>query len=183
LTNGVDVSGTIQAGDLDLFRFTACRGDRVTLRMDALTQTNYFNPWLRLYNPSGILVADSGAGSFAPTATFTLAVTNSGAFIVLAGDSLYGDGGGSGSYKLTSNGLSDGLKLCVPVIQGTNAIISGIGGGSNETYVLFTHTNLSPQAALWTPIRTNQFDSFGVFTFTNLYSPADWQRYFRLRTP
>jgi hypothetical protein len=183
LTNGVDVLGTIQPGDLDLFRFTACRGDLVMLRMDALTQTNYFNPWIRLYNPGGILVADSGSGSFAATATIALIVTNAGAFTVVLGDSAYSNEGGSGTYKLTSNGLSDELKLCLPLIAGTNVTLAGIGGGSNATYVLLTHTNVTTPLAFWTPMRTNQFDSFGVFGFTNLYNPAEQQRYFRLRTP
>jgi cysteine synthase len=182
LTNGVDNFGALQVGDLDLYRFTACRGDIVTLQMDALTPTNYFNPWVRLYNPSGVLIGDSGGGSFAATGTVTVRVTNSGPFIVLLGDSAYGGVDGSGTYKLTSNGLSDGLKMCFPIISGTNVTLSAVGGGSNATYVLFTETNVTASAAVWTPVRTNQFDNFGVFSWTNSYDKAA-QRYYRLRSP
>jgi hypothetical protein len=53
---------------------------------------------------------------------------------------------------------------------------------SNVTFVLYTHTNLAPLAS-WSPILTNQFDQFGVFTYTNLFNPAELQRYFRLVLP
>src|SRR6185369_5223487 len=147
----------------------------------ALTQTNYFNPWLRLYNPSGILVADSGSGSSVATATIALAVTNAGAFTVVLADSAYGNEAGSGDYKLTSNGLSDEFRMCRPVIAGTNVTLAAIGGPTNATYVLFTHTNLATLPALWTPLRTNQFDAYGVFAFTNRYNTAEDQRFFHLR--
>ena len=151
--------------------------------MDALTQTNYFNPWLRLYGPSGVLIADSGSGNSAVSRTIALNVTNAGTFLLLVSDSAYGDVAGSGAYKLTSNGLSDGFKLCSPIIAGTNATLAAVGGNANATCVLFTHTTLATPPAAWTPIRTNQFDSFGVASFTNSFSKAESARFFRLRSP
>ena len=183
LTNGVAALGTIQVGELDLWRFTSCRGDYVAMQITALTQTNYFNPWLRLYGPDGVLIGDSGGGSTSATATLALTVTNAGAFTVLISDGNYGAFGGSGAYQLTSNGLGDGPRLCIPAISGTNGNLSGVGGASNATFVLFTHTNVSDPFALWTPIQTNHFDSYGLFTDTNLFNPADPRRFFRLRTP
>ena len=155
----------------------------MAMQITALTQTNYFNPWLRLYGPDGVLIGDSGGGSTSATATFALTVTNAGAFTVLISDGNYGAFGGSSAYQLTSNGLGDGPRLCIPAISGTNGNLSGVGGASNATFVLFTHTNVSDPFALWTPIQTNHFDSYGLFTDTNLFNPADPRRFFRLRTP
>ena len=180
LVSGVDALGTIQVGDLDLWRFTACPGDHVTLQLNELTTTNNFYPWLRLYGPNGVLIGDGGGGSFATSEQLTLTVTNGGTFTVLVSDTAYGNVGGTGTYRLTSNGLSDGLKECLPIISGTNVYLAEVGGGSNVTFVLFTQTNVSAPFALWTPLRTNQFDSFGVFNYTNLFNPAEPQRYFRL---
>jgi len=183
LTSGVEALGTIQVGDLDLWRFVACRGDYIDLRIDQLSQTNYFNPWLRLYNPGGILIADSGSGNANVAEELALTATNSGVFTILVSDTGYGGFGGSGTYRLSSNGLFDGLRACLPIISGTNVSLGGVGGISNATYVLFTHTNVSTPLAQWMPIRTNQFDANGVFSYTNLYNPAEKQRYFRLRSP
>jgi len=36
---------------------------------------------------------------------------------------------------------------------------------------------------MWTPILTNRFDQFGIFAYTNLFNPAERERYFRLSIP
>jgi hypothetical protein len=185
LTNGVNPLGTIQLGDLDLWRFTACQGDSITVEVDRLSNTNVFNPWLRIYDPNGVLIADSGAGGGNVVEVLSLTATNSGTFTVLVSDSNFDALGfnGTGTYRLISNGLSDGLKLCNPAVSGTNVALAGVGGVSDTTVVLLTHTNVNTPFGQWTPIRTNQFDSFGMFNYTNSFNPAELQRYFRLRTP
>jgi cysteine synthase len=183
LTNGLAALGTIQTGELDLYRFTACKGDILSLQATNITSTNFFNPWLRLYGPSGTLVADSGSGSSTPTATITVQATNSGAYILVVSDASYGTFAGSGTYELTSNGLYDGLKLCTPGILGTNVNVSVVGGISNATYILFTQTNVDTPVPSWIPIRTNQLDFFGAFTYTNVSGAADPSRFFLLRAP
>src|SRR5437667_222397 len=60
LASGSNYDGTIQLGDLDLWSFAASAGDRVVVRVGAFTTTNNFNPWLRIYGPNGVLIADSG---------------------------------------------------------------------------------------------------------------------------
>jgi hypothetical protein len=78
------------------------------------------------------------------------------------------------------NGLSEGLKLCIPIVSGTNVNLRGLGGITNATFILFTHTNITtPLARKWTPILTNQFRQFGAFSRTNLFNPAERQRYYR----
>ena len=91
--------------------------------------------------------------------------------------------GGDGGYQLAVNGLSDGFKTCMPVIAGVNLNVGGVGGPPGTNGVLFTTTNLTTAIAHWTPIRTNQFDQFGVFEYTNGYNSAEPQRYFRLSYP
>ena len=58
--------------------------------------------------------------------------------------------------------------------------LGGVGGVANATYARFTQTNVATPAVSWTPIRTNQFDSLGVFQYTNVYNPTERQRYFLL---
>ena len=91
--------------------------------------------------------------------------------------------GASGTYRLTSTGVTPGVKLSPQIFSGTNVSLAGSGGGSNVTFVLSTATNVALPAALWTPILTNQFDASGAFVISNLYNPAQPARYFRLSLP
>src|SRR5262249_51920847 len=100
LANGGAHNGTIQIGDLDLWSFTASAGDRVVLRIGELTNTSYFNPWLRVYGPNGLLIGDTGAGSYETAVEVALTATNSGTFTVLVTDSTYGRNDGTGAYRL-----------------------------------------------------------------------------------
>jgi hypothetical protein len=61
--------------------------------------------------------------------------------------------------------------------------MAGIGGVSNATFILFTHTNVATPLAQWTPILTNQFDQYGVFNRSNVSGRYEPQRYFRLLAP
>ena len=171
--------GTIDTGDLDVYYFTACIGDGLVIRMDESTSGSTLTPWLRLYGRNGVLLASvSGAA----TAQLSVVTTNNGTFTLVAGD---GNGAlsGTGGYQLTVNGLSAGLKLCDPVISGTNANLSGVGGTLNTVFQLYTATNITTPIALWTPVVTNQFDFYGTFAYTNLFNPAEPARYFRLLEP
>jgi hypothetical protein len=173
-------NGTITLGDLDAFTFTACSGEWIYLRADELSQTNLFDPWIRLYGPTGILIASSFG---ATSAEVSKVATNTGSYLVVIANSDYNSNLGSGTYALTVNGLTDSLRLCAPVISGTNANVSGVGGTPGTTFILFTHTNLADSFVQWTPILTNQFDTFGVFTKSNSFSRAELARFFRLLLP
>ena len=177
---GADSLGTIQLGDLDQWRFTACKGEAINLQVNELTTTNAFNPWLRLYGPNGMLIGDSGVNSSLAVAQVAVAATNGGTFTVIVTDSAFGGFDGTGTYRLSSNGLSDGLKLCFPTFPGTNVALAEVGGVPGATFVLFTQTNIAAAVALWTPIYTNQFDSFGVGSETNAFNRTERQRYFHL---
>src|SRR5438067_2253171 len=60
LTSGGNYDGTILVNQTNTWSFTAATGDRVVVRIGRLTDTNSFNPWLRIYNPNGVLIGDSG---------------------------------------------------------------------------------------------------------------------------
>src|ERR1035441_3908055 len=91
LAHGGNYDGTIQVGDLDLWSFTANAGDRIVLRGAALTSTNNFEPWLRIYNPAGVLIADSGINDGGLLVEeLALTATNGGTYTVLMADSDYG---------------------------------------------------------------------------------------------
>ena len=176
LIAGIDPEGVISFGDLDVYAFTICKGEHINLRLDELIDQGTFFPWLRLYGPDGALL-QSLSGS--ATAQINLIATNSGTFIAVVSD---GNGAlsGIGTYRLTSNGLLAGLRLCPPIISGANVNLGGVGGVSNATYILYTHTDVVAPAASWAPIRTNQFDPFGTFHYTNVFNPSGAARHFYL---
>jgi hypothetical protein len=182
LTGANIYNGTITIGDLDLWEFTICAGETIDVRADEITQTNSFAPWVRLYGPNGLLLGSSFGAAFGEV---VVKATNSGTFLAVIGNNDYYNNAGSGTYQLTANGLSDEMRLCNPIIAGTNVNLGGVGGPSNATCVVYTHTNVAASFTSWAPIRTNVFDSFGVFniTLTNLYNPPEPKRFFRFVLP
>lgn len=170
-------NGNLPVGEMDLWTFTICPGERIAVRVDEITQTNNFAPWFRLYGPNGVLIGSTFGATFAQLA---LTTTNSGSFLLAIANNDYYNNAGSGTYQMTVNGLSDGFKLCIPVVAGTTVGLGGVGGISNATFILFTHTNVATPLASWLPILTNQFDQYGAFRRTNAFDRAEPERYYRL---
>ena len=179
MTGNATYAGTITLGAQDMFTFTACTGDSINLGL----KTTNFDGNLELFGSNGALLK-SAASSTSLSIAYT--VTNCGNFSVLV--SAYyapgysGGAQGTGTYGLTANGLIYAFKICSPVITGTVLNVSGVGGTSGTNAILSTTTNIA-NPALWTPIRTNAFDQFGVFEYTNGFNPAEPQRFFRLSHP
>jgi hypothetical protein len=155
------------------YTFAANTGDNIVLRLG----TTGFDGDLNLYGPNGALLKTAAAGT---DAVIDYTATNCGTFAARV--SSYSSGG-IGTYGLAANGLSDGLKLCLPVIKGDTLAGNGIGGGPGATFILYSATNLGAAFALWTPVVTNQFGRFGVFSYTNGYNPALQQQYLRVVVP
>ena len=171
--------GTIDIGDMDAWTFTVCAGDIISINVTELVSGSALTPWLRLYGRDGILLKTLFGAS---TAQFTNYVAPaSGTYTVVVTDTSAG-WAGTGTYRLTVNGLSDGLKLCTPSVSGTNVAIVGIGGLPGEPFTLLSSTNVAAPLGLWTAF-TNQFDQFGVLNITNAVNPGEPQRFFLLRTP
>jgi len=66
-------------------------------------------------------------------------------------------------------------------LSGGNLTLIGSGGTSNGTYYVLTSTNLMLPLAQWTPIVTNQFDTNGNFTVTNLVYTNAPRRFYLLQ--
>jgi hypothetical protein len=173
MTGSGSYVGTIELGDEDPWAFTACKGDVIRLGLN----TTNFNGKLQLYGPNGALLATAQDST---ALSITYGATNCGTFTVLV--SSFGLGG-TGTYGLTANELSDEFKICRPIILGSSITVNGVGVVSNTVAVLYSTTNLDTHFALWSPINTNRFDSFRVFTYTNVYNPSQLQQYFRLFLP
>jgi trimeric autotransporter adhesin len=172
-------AGTLDVGELDVYYFTACVGDSLLLQMDESVNGSSLTPWLRLYGRDGALIRSAFG---AATAQISVQATNAGVFILVAADGTSGFSG-SGTYQLTANGLSAALKLCTPILAGTNVNLAGVGGPVSATFVLVTQTNVATPLNQWTRLATNQFDQFGVFTQTNVSKRSDVQRFFHLIGP
>ena len=93
------------------------------------------------------------------------------------------DYGGSGAYRLTVNGLSHDLRLCVPRVSGTNVTLSGVGGETGTDFVVLTSPLVEAPLSSWTPLFTNQFDFYGAFLRSNAYPRTEPKRFFILKGP
>ncbi len=177
ITAGVTNDAVTDLGDEDIWNFTAFKGLAINLSAQKLSGTASYSPWIRLYSPTGSPLTNA---SSATTATINYTPTNNGVFTLLVGSL---NRGATGAYRLTSTGISAGVKLSPPVISGTNLSLVCSGGGSNATFVLTATTNVALPAALWTPLLTNRFDASGSFIISNLYNPSQLAQYFRLSLP
>ena len=181
MTGSASYAGTITLGDQNMFSFTACTGDSINLGLNSTFNRGY----LELYGSNGALLK-SAANSAALSIAYT--ATNCGTFTVLVSayfSSSSGIHGGTGTYSLTANGLVYELRECLPKISGTNFSFKEVGGNTNANagFVLYSTTNVATPFGLWAPVLTNQFDQFGVFGYTNIYSPAQRQQFFRFVVP
>ncbi len=172
MTGGTRYNGTLSLGDLDMWSFTACKGEVINLGLN----TTNFDGKLQLYGSNGALLDTAGGTT---VTSFSYTATNCGDFRVLV--SSWFDGG-TGAYGLSANGLLDGMRVCPPAISGANLTVNGIGGPTNALFILYSATNLATPANLWTPILTNHFDLFGVLTYTNVYNPVQ-ELFFRFVVP
>jgi hypothetical protein len=90
MLNGALYTGSLHAGDLDMWSFDAQAGDGIVLRMGA---TN-FNPWIQLFDPNGALVGSVGTGNGGFVDVDLMATaTNSGTYIAVVA-----------SYVVNTNG-------------------------------------------------------------------------------
>src|SRR5262249_38005540 len=57
MTNGAMYTGEIVQGDVDVWTFTANAGERITVHVGKMTETDDFLPWIRLWSPGGAELA------------------------------------------------------------------------------------------------------------------------------
>jgi hypothetical protein len=177
LTN-VNNDGTINVGNLDMWSFWADKGNGMVAQITSLTNINgYFTPQIRLYGPDGTLL---NTAVNATMATISRTATNSGTFTILAGDGYDVYYPGAGSYQLTIAGITGPPQYTSVRHVGSQFIMNGINGPTNEQYVVITSTNITTPVELWTPITTNFFGSLGQFLSTNNVIPGAQSQFFRL---
>jgi hypothetical protein len=112
MTNGVTYTGTNSLGDLDVWSFYGTVGDSNLFRI----ATTNFTPWLRLYAPSGALVAQAfTANSGNRTNFLSYIVTNSGSYTLVSSAYYLGQ---SGTYALKQSRVPPDLN--VPATQVLN---------------------------------------------------------------
>ncbi len=179
LTNDVSATALVQLGDLDAWQFVACRGETVRIRLNRLTSTNAFDPLVRVFSPTGALLASATGGA---DLQVDVATTDSGLFTVVVADGVSGGREGTGDFRITATGiLGDALQLCRPLIAGATLDLSGLGGRAGVTFVVHTATNVALPRPLWTPVYTNQFDPRGIFRKSDFPYAGEPMRFFRLQ--
>jgi hypothetical protein len=79
--------------------------------------------------------------------------------------------------------ISSRPRITNAALSDNRLVFSGTNGVTNLSYVELSSTNLAAELANWTAVTTNYFDNKGAFQVTNLLSPGDPQRYFRIAIP
>lgn len=178
LTNGTINSASIAEPDQNMWSFSGNAGDNLQLHVASVG----FTPRIDLYGPNGELAGRYAVDATNFNLTLNCQLTNSGTYVAVISSYFFG---GQGTYQLTASGISapPGIKLGAAVTSGTNLSLSASGGGSNQTFVILSSTNLTLPIGLWTPFLTNQFDGSGNATTSNLLDPSQPFQYFRLSVP
>jgi len=171
-------AGQIDTGDIDAWTFTVCEGEGISASVTETVAGSPLLPWLRLYGRDGKLLQNTFGAAGASFSNFVAPETGTYQIVVADGA---GTLAGSGQYQLTVNGLTDGLKFCTPIKSKTQVQLFGVGGPALGGFVLLSSQDVTTPLPSWTPVWTNNFDQFGVMTFTNpLVSPGS-HAFFGLR--
>jgi len=179
MTGVESYDGMIDTGDIDVWSFSARAGDIISIDVTELTAGSPLTPQLRLYGPNGTLLRSFSGAATAQFANF-VAPTN-GTYLVVVGDFSSGYVG-TGTYRMTVNGLSDRLKFYPPIIAGANVRLLSVGGLRGAPFTLLTTTDVSVPLNLWAEL-SYQFDQFGVADLITTFGSDEPQRFFRLRLP
>ncbi|MGE0360752.1 MAG: beta strand repeat-containing protein [Vicinamibacterales bacterium] len=166
LANGANHAGAITIGDLDMWSFTAQQGDSIGLSIGQVTETATFNPWLRVYGPSGQLV---GAESASVVAQLDLAAPATGTYVVVIGTGDVGNEG-LGTYVLT-----------LAQVPGAFVVTGGDEGGAVATGATVNAAITIGDLDLWTFFAV-QGAALSA-TMTELSSADTFNPWIRLRGP
>jgi autotransporter-associated beta strand protein len=143
------------------------------------------------FNCGGVLTVSATGSALAPGDTFDLFDAQSfhGGFSTVNLPALPGD------LRWDSSRLNLDGTLSIPgtntvfgqpafnsarLLNGANLALGGSNGAPNTPYYVLTSTNPGLPLASWTMIATNQFDTYGHFSFTNAMNPALPAQYFAL---
>ncbi len=126
LINGANHSGAIStAGEVDTWRFTATAGAAISVAIGETGANSAFVPWIRLFGPSGTIVAGGNNwGALAAQITTTAPASGTYTVLVASADSGNND---TGTYVVTSVRTA-GPYLVTPGDQGGT-----LANGGNHT--------------------------------------------------
>jgi uncharacterized repeat protein (TIGR01451 family) len=110
LTNGANHQGTLHAGDLDQWTFSATAGASAVVSVGEVGGDSAVWPWIRLYGPTGTLIA-SAYNQVVAQAAITAPATGTYTVVVSSADSGNDD---TGNYQITL-ALVPGPTPVVPV--------------------------------------------------------------------
>mgnify|MGYP001002979123 CR=1 FL=1 len=160
LGNGSAQAGTLSLGDLDLWSFSAQAGEGLMLRVGA---TN-FTPWLRLYGPTGALVAEETTGNtLARDGVITLAAPATGAYTLVVSATYSGQAGGyalhwvkaPGAITITpgdeGGGLVNGAVHAAALTLGDLDAWTFAAGAGDGLMIRMGATGLTPWLRLYGP--------------------------------
>jgi hypothetical protein len=139
MANGVVYQASITRADLDQWALNATAGQALSISAAEVGGDSGFYPWVRLYQPSGALVA----GSFGATAAqinVVAPVTGQYTVVVSSADDT---NTASGKYSLTASGIG-----APPTVD-----LGDIAVNFGTTYGLYIHTNHAGSNPQWQPLQ------------------------------
>ena len=80
MTNGATHEGEILQDDVDVWTFTATAGERLSVHIGEITDTDDFRPWIRVWTPTGGTVGD--AAGVSATAVDDIVAPSTGTYLV-----------------------------------------------------------------------------------------------------
>jgi autotransporter-associated beta strand protein len=185
------VNGTLSPGSNAIGTLTFTNsvnlnsGGTTYIEIRKLPKTNDLLRVLGRLTYGGALSVTNLAGTLTNGDSFKIldATNDTGAFATLSLPAL-GSGLGWNTSALYTNGTLSVVMLprfnSVGLV-GTNVVMSGNGGMVGSNYYVLASTNLLLPLAQWQFIATNQFDTNGNFTVTNLAYPNAPQRFYLLQ--
>jgi hypothetical protein len=177
LTNGGVHTGSIVRGDVDVFSVTMAAGDRITMHLGEVTDDNDFAPWIRLWSPTGIEVAENwGLAGVAIEAVAP--VTGSYVVMVASNDSGYD---ATGTYRLETmhtpgpptitagdqgGPLTNGAVHTGAIVRGdTDVWTINVVAGQHVTMALneiVDSSGFAPWIRLWSPTGVEVAENWGL---------------------
>jgi rhamnogalacturonan endolyase len=140
----------------------------------------------------GTLIVSNLSGTLVAGDSFKLfnAASYSGGFAKVILPSL-GSGLAWNTNTLNTNGVLAVISTVPPTppvietatISGRDLIFAGSGGPADSPYYILAGTNLAVPRTNWLRLATNQFNSLGMFIFTNTPATNTLQLFYQLQLP
>jgi hypothetical protein len=176
LTNGFTHTGTIVQGDVDVWTFSATAGQRISLHIGEITDTDDFRPWIRLWSPTGTSLGDTAGLDADVIDDIVAPVTGIYTVLVATFDSGFD---GTGTYRLTmahtpgpysdnddGGALTNGFTHTGSIVQGDVDVwtFSATAGERISLHIgeITDTDDFRPWIRLWSPTGASLGDTAGL---------------------